>query len=72
MSASCTVEEGQVWIQAGNELTLKCCATISVALTAQALLALMLLPLQYCFGNWLSFPNSHVCTRYLEGPSLVH
>lgn len=46
VSASCTVEEGQVWIQAGNGLTLKCCPRISVALTTQALPALMLLPLR--------------------------
>ena len=70
--ASCTVEEGQVWVQTGNKLTLRWCPTLSVALTAQALPALVRLPSQYCFGNWLSFPDSHVCTKYLEGSSLVH
>lgn len=60
--ASCAVEGGQVWVQTGNGLTLKHCPTISIALTAQASPALVLLPLQYCFGNWLYFPNSHVCT----------
>lgn len=70
VSASCTIEEGQVWIQAGNELTLECCLMISTALTARALPALMLLPLLYYFGNWLSFPNSQV-SRGLQSGTLM-
>lgn len=54
VSADCTAEEGRVCIQAGSELTPKCHPTIRLSL-----------PLQYCFGTWLSVPKNSECSAVL-------